>query len=171
MSCWDVELYTHEEEPNASRTSRVTITSPTNTNISLVRNRLFVWLEKFKQLTFTGVYCYYDHNYSPLLPYIRLMYGINLFCFIRLCWGILQRRWAGLVWSDLCVVYSRSNQCSKAWGSKVAQWISARLPPMWPEFDSRTRRLMWVEFVVGSLPATRVHYSGDWATTHYADVK
>ena len=28
---------------------------------------------------------------------------------------------------------------------------SARLPPMWPGFDSRTRRHMWVEFVVGSL--------------------
>ena len=27
---------------------------------------------------------------------------------------------------------------------------STRLPPMWPEFDSRTRRLMWVEFVFGS---------------------
>ena len=28
---------------------------------------------------------------------------------------------------------------------------SARLPPIWPGFDSRTRRHMWVEFVVGSL--------------------
>ena len=28
---------------------------------------------------------------------------------------------------------------------------SARLPPMWPGFDSWTRRHMWVEFVVGSL--------------------
>ena len=27
---------------------------------------------------------------------------------------------------------------------------STRLPPMWPGFDSRTRRHMWVEFVVGS---------------------
>ena len=27
---------------------------------------------------------------------------------------------------------------------------SARLPPLWPGFDSRTRRHMWVEFVVGS---------------------
>ena len=29
---------------------------------------------------------------------------------------------------------------------------SARLPPMWPGFDSRTRRHMWVEFVVSSRP-------------------
>ena len=28
---------------------------------------------------------------------------------------------------------------------------SARLPPMWPGFDSWTRCHMWVEFVVGSL--------------------
>ena len=27
---------------------------------------------------------------------------------------------------------------------------STRLPPMWPGFDSRTQRHMWVEFVVGS---------------------
>ena len=29
---------------------------------------------------------------------------------------------------------------------------SACLPPMWPGFDSRTRRHMWVEFVVSSRP-------------------
>ena len=29
---------------------------------------------------------------------------------------------------------------------------SARLPPMFPVFDSRTQRHMWVEFVVGSRP-------------------
>ena len=28
-------------------------------------------------------------------------------------------------------------------------------PPVWPGFDSRTRRHMWVEFVVGSLLAPR----------------
>ena len=32
---------------------------------------------------------------------------------------------------------------------------SACLPPVWPGFDSRTRRHMWVEFVVGSLLAPR----------------
>ena len=32
---------------------------------------------------------------------------------------------------------------------------SARLPPVWPGFDSRTRHHMWVEFVVGSLLAPR----------------
>ena len=30
---------------------------------------------------------------------------------------------------------------------------SVRLPPVWPGFDSRTRRHMWVEFVVCSLLA------------------
>ena len=32
---------------------------------------------------------------------------------------------------------------------------STRLPPMWLEIDSRTRRHMWVEFVVGSLLCSR----------------
>ena len=29
-----------------------------------------------------------------------------------------------------------------------------RLPPMWPGFDSLSRRHMWVEFVVGSRPCS-----------------
>ena len=37
---------------------------------------------------------------------------------------------------------------------------SARLPPMWPGFDSRTRRLMWVEFVVGSCPCSERFFLG-----------
>ena len=37
---------------------------------------------------------------------------------------------------------------------------SARLPPMCPGFDSRTRRHMWVEFVVGSLPCSERFSSG-----------
>ena len=32
---------------------------------------------------------------------------------------------------------------------------STRLPPMWFWFDSRTRRHMWVEFVVGSRMGSR----------------
>ena len=31
---------------------------------------------------------------------------------------------------------------------------SAHLPPVWPEFKSRLRLHMWVEFVVGSLPCS-----------------
>ena len=37
---------------------------------------------------------------------------------------------------------------------------STRLPPMCPGFDSRTRRHMWVEFVVGSLPCSERIFSG-----------
>ena len=37
---------------------------------------------------------------------------------------------------------------------------SARLRPMCPGFDSRTRRHMWVEFVVGSLPCSERFFSG-----------
>ena len=37
---------------------------------------------------------------------------------------------------------------------------SSRLRPMWPGFDSRTRRHMWVEFVVGSLLCSERFFSG-----------
>ena len=36
---------------------------------------------------------------------------------------------------------------------------SACLPPMWPGFNSRTRRHMWVEFVVGSLLCSERFFS------------
>ena len=37
---------------------------------------------------------------------------------------------------------------------------SARLPPMWPRFESWRRRHMWVEVVVGSLPCSKRFFSG-----------
>ena len=37
---------------------------------------------------------------------------------------------------------------------------STRLPPMWPGFDSRTWRRMWVEFVVGSSLCSERFFSG-----------
>ena len=37
---------------------------------------------------------------------------------------------------------------------------SARLPPMWPGFDSRTRCHMWVEFVGGSRLCSERFFSG-----------
>ena len=47
--------------------------------------------------------------------------------------------------------------------SLIQGWCSgesARLPPMCPGFDSRTRRHMWVEFVVGSLLCSERFFSG-----------
>ena len=55
--------------------------------------------------------------------------------------------------------------------SSRSQWVkqgeqgwrsgeSARLPPLWPRFDSRTRRHMWVGFVVGSLLCSKRFFSG-----------
>ena len=38
----------------------------------------------------------------------------------------------------------------KIWEQGWRSGESARLPLMWPGFDSRTRRHMWVEFVVSS---------------------
>ena len=37
---------------------------------------------------------------------------------------------------------------------------STRLPPTWLGIDSRTRRHMWVEFVVGSLLCSERFFSG-----------
>ena len=48
-------------------------------------------------------------------------------------------------------------------GNREQGWRSGestRLPPMWPGFDSRTRRHMWVEFVVGSLLCSERFFSG-----------
>ena len=42
-------------------------------------------------------------------------------------------------------------QCESKDGAVVN---GARLPPMWPGFNSRTRHHMWVEFVVGSCPCS-----------------
>ena len=49
-----------------------------------------------------------------------------------------------------------SQQQEQGWRSGE----NARLPPMWPGFDSRTRRHMWVEFVVGSLLCSERFFSG-----------
>ena len=45
-------------------------------------------------------------------------------------------------------------------GAGMAQWLSIYLPPMWPGFDSRTWRHIWVEFVVGSRPCSERFPSG-----------
>ena len=45
-------------------------------------------------------------------------------------------------------------------GSRVGSGESARLPPMCPGFDSRTRRHMWAEFV-GSLLCSERFFSGN----------
>ena len=51
-----------------------------------------------------------------------------------------------------CTVYQRE----QGWRSGE----STCLPPMWPEFKSRRRRHMWVEFVVGSPPCSERFFSG-----------
>ena len=44
------------------------------------------------------------------------------------------------------------------WGWRSVE--STHLPPIWPGFDSRTRRHMWVEFVVVSRPCSEKFFSG-----------
>ena len=64
---------------------------------------------------------------------------------------------------SLLVLYSAPRRFSPVLSSLGVQgWrsgASTGLPPMWPGFDSQTRRHMWVEFV-GSLLCTETLLSG-----------
>ena len=56
-----------------------------------------------------------------------------------------------------CLSTQTLHSHSELWLFGELRWRSgesARLPPMCPRFDSRTRRHMWVEFVVGSRPSS-----------------
>ena len=48
------------------------------------------------------------------------------------------------------------------WGVWMVQWIRAGLPPLQPGFNCCTRRLTWVEFVVGFHLALRVFIRVLW---------
>ena len=66
------------------------------------------------------------------------------------------RDWYGL---SLLWEFSRNNNCSQGeqgWRSCE----STSLLPMWPGFESRRQRHMWVEFVVGSLLCSDRFFSG-----------
>ena len=52
--------------------------------------------------------------------------------------------------------FSTCTGVQKGWCSSE----SSHLPPMWPRFESRCRRHMWVEVVVGSLPCSEGFFSG-----------
>ena len=45
-------------------------------------------------------------------------------------------------------------------GQRSKDGDSTRLPPTWPGFDSRTRRHMWAEFVVGTHPGSKRFFPG-----------
>ena len=53
----------------------------------------------------------------------------------------------------------RGKSLSLLGGEGMAQGESTRLSPVWPGFDSPTRRHMWVEFVVGSRPCSKGFFS------------
>ena len=62
--------------------------------------------------------------------------------------------------ATLFTLYHRLIICAKDYSFIGKQgWCSgesARLPPMWPGFDSRTRRHKWVEFLLVLFSASRV---------------
>ena len=51
-----------------------------------------------------------------------------------------------------CLVYSEFELGGVGWHSGE----STCLPPLWPRFDSQTWHHMWVEFIVGSRPCSKV---------------
>ena len=53
------------------------------------------------------------------------------------------------------VIFHSSSSSREHRGQGWRSGESTRLPPMWPEFDSRSRRHLCVEFVVGSFLAPR----------------
>ena len=53
-------------------------------------------------------------------------------------------------WNSKPVWKSEFHDSEQGWHSGE----STRLPPMWPGFESRTRRHKWVEFFVGSHPCS-----------------
>ena len=76
--------------------------------------------------------------------------------FYRRCWGRVggDRESPGHAYRDSCPCTKRLGE--QGWRSSE----SARLPPMFPGFDSRTRRQMWIGFVVGSRPCSEVFSPG-----------
>ena len=48
----------------------------------------------------------------------------------------------------------------RLWGVGLGSGESARLPPLWLEFGSRTWRHMWVEFVAGCRPCLESFFPG-----------
>ena len=77
---------------------------------------------------------------------------------------ILERRGAGWsIWFPDALQFNMDSSIDLAVQKSEQGWRSgesARLPPMCPGFDSRTRRHMWVEFVVGSLLCSERFFSG-----------
>ena len=83
---------------------------------------------------------------------------------------LIQLSWMGSLYNmslpvfhGISLMISQINLGGSKGGASMEKWWeqewrsgeSAHLPPVWPGFNSRTRRHMWVEFVVGSLLAPR----------------
>ena len=83
-------------------------------------------------------------------------YGFSAVLVINRVWilhsGLDMGTFHGLRKSRFLSLSKRNQQGEQGWRSGK----SARLPPMFPWFDSRT----WVEFVVGSRPCSEGSYPG-----------
>ena len=59
-----------------------------------------------------------------------------------------------ITWSSWRLCFRRRRAGLQGWRSGQ----SARLPPMWPGFDSRTRRHVWVESVFTNAPFSKMFF-------------
>ena len=98
---------------------------------------------------------------APLYNHLLRINKGHLFIFI-LYWDVKGRGdklKECLRWRIIIIIVIRGNNSNlgeQGWRSGE----SARLPPMWPGFNSRSRCHMWVEFVVGSHPCSERFFSG-----------
>ena len=81
---------------------------------------------------------------------------------------------AGFIVSSLVSNYRLIFRCDKVLDShkkcleaRVTQWIRACFPPLWPQFDCRTRHLVWVEFVVGFCLHPKVFLHVPWFSSFH----
>ena len=86
---------------------------------------------------------------------------------LRFSLGVSSWKWYGwakrssVIYSILVLPAMLWFLCKASLGSwRMAQWLSTRLPSMWPGFKSRHQYHMWVGFVVGSLPSSERLFPG-----------
>lgn len=91
----------------------------------------------------------------------KQLFHLEVGCKMSSRWTMITHRTASIgptsPWTPLSVLFSMAlvgwNNCAKLeWGRRSCE--SARLPELWPRFDSWTWRHMWAEFVVRSRPSS-----------------
>ena len=101
-----------------------------------------------------------SRHYSTPLPVCEIISQVCWSANDATCLGRRQRMSQSLIWSSQ--LWGTSTVLREEWWQGWPSGESTCLPPMWPGFDFRTRRHMWVEFVCSLLCYERFSpgYSG-----------